>query len=138
MKELREALGIVQGGGSDTKVAASIVHRDVLAFTDVVSIDKGTSSGVQTGMVVLSAQGTLIGTVTKSSANISFVRLITDSKSKVQAQVQEPNCRWHCPGKPRTRASLQPRPGRHQGWRHVCHGRARRQLPARANHRHGE
>jgi rod shape-determining protein MreC len=88
VKELRDALGITQGGGSDKKLAASIVHRDSSVFTDVVSIDKGTNSGVQTGMVVLSSRGTLIGTVTKSLADISFVRLITDSKSKVQAQVQ--------------------------------------------------
>ena len=40
-------------------------------------------------MVVLSAQGTLIGTVTKTFPGSAFVRLISDSRSKVNAEVQE-------------------------------------------------
>jgi rod shape-determining protein MreC len=89
VKELEEALKITQGAGSDVRLAASIVHKDTSPFTDVVSINRGSSSGVKAGMVVLSAQGSLIGTVTKTFDDQAFVRLITDSKSKVNAQVLE-------------------------------------------------
>ena len=89
VKELEEALKITQGAGPDVRLAASIVHKDTSPFTDVVSINRGSSSGVKAGMVVLSAQGSLIGTVTKTFDDQAFVRLITDSKSKVNAQVLE-------------------------------------------------
>lgn len=87
LAELEQALGIQQGSGSDKRLVANIVHRDSSPFTDVISIDKGTKDGVQAGMVVVSSQNSLMGTVTKALAETSFVRLITDSKSKVAAQV---------------------------------------------------
>lgn len=88
-KELESALGISQQSGSETRVAANIVNRVSTPFDAVVSIDRGSDDGIKPGMVVLSAQGTLIGTVTKTFASSAFVRLITDSRSKVNAQVQE-------------------------------------------------
>jgi len=87
--ELRNALNIQQATGADTKVAASVVAHDARAFTDVVSINKGSNAGIKQGMVVLSAQGTLMGTVTTVHSDTSFVRLITDSRSAVNAQVVE-------------------------------------------------
>ena len=52
-------------------------------------IDKGANAGIKVGMVVLSTQGSLIGTVTTVNPNSAFVRLITDTKSKVNAQILE-------------------------------------------------
>ena len=85
-RDLEEALKLTQGDKNETRVAANVVHRDYSPFTAVVLIDKGTSSGVRVGSVVVSAQGTLMGTVTKATANQAFVRLISDSKSKVAAE----------------------------------------------------
>lgn len=87
--QLEEALKIPSGAAYGDRLAANIVHRDASAFTDVVSIDKGTDDGVHEGMVVISTKGTLMGTVTESLGKQSFVRLITDSKSRVAAQIQE-------------------------------------------------
>ena len=89
VKELREALNITQNSGTDTRVAASVVGRDSSPFTETVSIDKGANAGIKVGMVVLSTQGSLIGTVTTVNPNSAFVRLITDTKSKVNAQILE-------------------------------------------------
>ena len=83
------ALGIVQATTSGTKLAASVVHRDSSAFTDVISIDRGSDDGIKEGMVVLSSQGSLLGTVSNVTAKSAFVRLITDSRSKVASQVLE-------------------------------------------------
>lgn len=88
VKQLEEALKISQGAANEQYLAANVVHRDSSAFTDVISIDRGSNSGVRVGMVVLSSQGSLMGTVTEVFGSRSFVRLITDSKSKVAAQVQ--------------------------------------------------
>lgn len=87
--ELKAALNITQSTSADTKVAASVLGRDNSPFTDVVSIDKGANAGIKTGMIVLSSQGSLIGTVTSVKSDTALVRLITDSKSKVNAEVQE-------------------------------------------------
>jgi rod shape-determining protein MreC len=89
VQELEKALGIVQEGGAEKRVAARVVNRIATPFDSAVSIDRGTNQGIRAGMVVLSAQGTLIGTVTDALADSSFVRLVTDSRSRVNAQVQE-------------------------------------------------
>ncbi len=84
--ELQQALKIVNGPGSDVHVAANVVAHDSSPFTDVVSIDRGSTSGIQPGMVVLSPQGTLLGTVISSTGSGAFVRVVTDTKSKVNAR----------------------------------------------------
>lgn len=89
VSELEQALKITQGDTSQTRLAANVVSRDSSAFSAVVSIDRGSSAGIKTGMVVTSAQGTLMGTVTKTFSDHAFVRLVTDTKSKVAAEVQD-------------------------------------------------
>ncbi|MGE5594838.1 MAG: rod shape-determining protein MreC [Hyphomicrobiales bacterium] len=89
VKELEAALNINQADTSQTRVAANVVSRDYSAFTDLISIDRGSGDGIDVGMNVLSSQGTLIGTVTRVFDDHAFVRLITDSKSRVNAKVQD-------------------------------------------------
>ncbi len=89
VEELQKALGVTQNVASGTKLAASVVHRDSSPFIDVVSIDRGANDGIKSGMVVLSSQGSLLGTVTTVTKDAAFVRLITDTKSKVASQIQE-------------------------------------------------
>lgn len=89
IKELEAALGFTQANTSLAKLAANVVHRDSSPFTDVILIDAGSGSGVKAGMVVLSAQGTLLGSVTKVTSGQAFVRLVTDTKSKVAAETVE-------------------------------------------------
>ena len=91
IEELRAALKISQLQDAGTRVIASVVHRDASPFSDVVSINRGRNDGIRPGMVVLSPQGTLLGTVTGSFGDRAFVRMITDGASKVAAQVQGAN-----------------------------------------------
>ncbi len=87
IKDLQDALGLTQGDTSLKYMAANIVHRDASPFTDVVTIDRGEGDGLQAGMVVLSTKGTLLGKITKVTKTNAFVRLITDTQSRVTAQV---------------------------------------------------
>lgn len=98
--DLRSALNVQKNQGADTKVAANVLARDAQAFVDVISIDKGAGAGIKPGMVVLSAQGSLLGTVTSVKGDVSFVRLITDTKSKVNAQVVESKAEGSLEGTP--------------------------------------
>jgi rod shape-determining protein MreC len=87
--ELEEALNVEQTAPEAERLAANVLHRDASPFTDVISIDKGSSSGLAEGMAVVSSQGTLMGTITKVLSGHSFVRLITDSESRVAAEVAQ-------------------------------------------------
>ncbi len=91
LAELRQALDINSADTSQERLAATIVTRDLSPFTAVVRVNRGSKDGVKDGMVVLSAQGTLLGTVTKVLDDTSFVRLVTDTQSKVNAKVVESN-----------------------------------------------
>lgn len=86
--ELKAALKVSESRETGTRVVASVVHRDASPFSDVVSINQGISDGIRAGMVVLSPQGSLLGTVTSVVGDRAFVRLITDSTNRVAAQVQ--------------------------------------------------
>ncbi|MDZ7727101.1 MAG: rod shape-determining protein MreC [Dehalococcoidia bacterium] len=64
-----------------------MVSRDASSFTDVVHINKGSGAGLEPGMVVLSTEGSLVGTVTDVLPTRASVRLISDSRSAVNARV---------------------------------------------------
>ena len=46
IKGLRDALALTQGDTSVKYVAADVVHRDASLFTDVVTINRGSSDGI--------------------------------------------------------------------------------------------
>ena len=85
--ELREALNITTGDPSAERLAAGVMSRTQGPLTNQLRIDKGTNDGVTEGNVVISVQGTLLGTVTRALAGSSFVRLVMDSRSSVAAQI---------------------------------------------------
>ncbi len=107
LKELEEALGITSGAAPGTREVANIVHRDNSSFTNVVTIDIGASKGIVPGMVVLSSQGTLIGSVTRVAGELSFVRLITDTRSKVSATVEATGAEGIVQGSPARTLTLE-------------------------------
>lgn len=67
--------------------AARIISGAVDTWSSTVTIDKGTSSGVNAGMPVTASSG-VVGQVVESGANSSTVRLITDENSSVSAMIQ--------------------------------------------------
>ena len=69
IKDLEAALALSEGDTTTTRLAANVVHRDSSPFSDVITIDRGESSGLQKGMVVTSAKGSLMGTITKVTSN---------------------------------------------------------------------
>lgn len=106
LEDLREALGIVGAGDQNEYVFASVIARDGSPFSDRVRINRGTSDGIRKGMVVLSPGGSLVGTVDEALAGDAFVRLITDSQSAVNAQIQESQILGSLKGSPRRTLSF--------------------------------
>jgi rod shape-determining protein MreC len=68
-------------------IAATVIGREISPFLQYIIIDKGTEDGVRFGMPVVTQQG-LVGRVDAVIASASRVKLITDSTSVVNIQLQ--------------------------------------------------
>lgn len=68
-------------------VAANVIARSSTAWDQTITIDKGSSDGIDTGLTVMGSSG-VIGQVVGTSENTSTVRLITDPQSGAAAMIQ--------------------------------------------------
>ncbi len=73
----------------ETFIAATVTGRSPDALKRVLILNRGASDGVREGMVVLSEGKSLVGSVSKVTANHAWVTLVTDPSSAVSAVVQE-------------------------------------------------
>lgn len=88
IEELEGALGIVSEATTETLVPATVIYTDYSPFTDVRVIDRGSADGIQYGMTVVSSQRSLVGTVVEVTEHQAEVRLISDSRSRVNAEIE--------------------------------------------------
>ncbi len=87
VRELEAALGVKQTRPEDQLLAANVVGQEISGLKRAIAIDRGLSDGVDEGMVVLSRNGSLVGTVSRAYQDFAWVRLVTDPDSTVNAQV---------------------------------------------------
>lgn len=69
--------------------SALVIGRDPSNLSREIIIDKGSSSGIQKDMAVIISEGILVGRISEVFKDSSKVLLITDSRSLVNATVQE-------------------------------------------------
>lgn len=93
LQQLRNLYNLDGDYSSYDKVAADVVSKDPSRWYDVFTINKGTSSGIQTGMNVI-ADGGLVGLVIDTGTTWAKVRSIIDDESRVSATVldESGNC----------------------------------------------
>jgi len=84
---LEDALDVKSTRPEDQFLVASVVSRDPSGLKRSIAIDRGRGDGVDEGMVVLSREGSLIGTVSHAFQDFAWIRLINDPDSAVNAQV---------------------------------------------------
>jgi rod shape-determining protein MreC len=87
-QQLRGLLELREERPGDTFLPATVFARDPNSLTQAIAIDRGRADGVQEGMVVLTEQGSLVGTVTRALSDVAWVTLITDPTSAVSAVIQ--------------------------------------------------
>jgi rod shape-determining protein MreC len=87
VRELEDALGVKQTRPEDQILAANVIGQEISGLKRAIAIDRGLSDGVDEGMVVLSKNGALVGTVSRAYQDFAWVRLVTDPDSTVNAQV---------------------------------------------------
>lgn len=68
-------------------VGARVIGKSTGAWSQSVTIDKGTADGVETGLTVMGTSG-VVGQVVKAAEHASTVRLLTDPDSGAAALVQ--------------------------------------------------
>lgn len=88
-EDMAKLLNIQQEHPNDQFVLSNVIARGSGHFKDTISIDKGTHDGLAEGMVVLSEDGALVGTITKVHHNFAWVTLITDQSSNITAMIAD-------------------------------------------------
>ncbi|WP_417143909.1 rod shape-determining protein MreC [Raoultibacter massiliensis] len=83
---LQEVLDLRDVYGS-ASVDARVIGRSADAWNRIVTIDKGSDAGIESGYAVTGQSG-LVGTVVSTTASTADVRLVKDAQSSVSAMVQ--------------------------------------------------
>lgn len=97
--ERLEGLLGLQSTYSLESTAARIVGGSSDAWSQTVTIDKGTIDGLEVGMAVCNSGGA-IGQIVEVSASSSTVRLLTDENSGISAMVQRSRAQGILQGQP--------------------------------------
>src|SRR3990172_9407553 len=84
VRELEEALGFKDSRPDDQLVVA----HDPSGLKRALAINRGSKDGLDEGMVVLSRDGSLVGTVSLVHDDFAWLRLISDPNSAVNIAVQ--------------------------------------------------
>lgn len=87
IRELEDAVGVKQSRPEDTLEAANVIAEDTSGLNRYIAIDLGERDGLDEGMIVLSRNGSLIGTIAQIYGDFAWVRLITDPDSAINTQV---------------------------------------------------
>ncbi len=87
--DLAELGKIVEERPEDTFLSAKIIGIDPKDIREAIAIDRGTKDGIQEGMMVVGEGSALAGTITRALDNYSWVTLVTDPNSHINAVVQE-------------------------------------------------
>ena len=84
---LRELTGLRQQRRDLQWESARVLVQDVSNWSSLLTINKGTSHGVEKGDCVVTEAGYLVGVVTEAGYNWSTVRTILDSETSIGALV---------------------------------------------------
>jgi rod shape-determining protein MreC len=87
-EQLRAALKFQAARPEIQAVLANNIGGDPNGLSEILTIDKGTESGIKVGMAVVSPGGILVGQISAVKADRSTVMLITDMQSVIPVATQ--------------------------------------------------
>lgn len=85
-EELKKQLGFKQNQKFKT-IAASVISRALETGDQSLLLDIGTRDGVYPGQPVIVGNGTLIGKIIETQEKTSWVRLLSDNRSKIAGAI---------------------------------------------------
>ncbi len=68
-------------------VDAYVIGKSSVDWTSTITIDRGHTSGIQTGMCAITADGEVIGLVTEVGSNYAVIKTVLDSTLEISATV---------------------------------------------------
>jgi rod shape-determining protein MreC len=86
-ERLRELLGLMEVHDDYELVDAYVISRSSTDWNSTVTIDKGTTSGIEVGMCAITANGEVVGLVTEAGTNYCTVKTVLDSSLEISAVI---------------------------------------------------
>ncbi len=83
----REILGLQESNPDYELVDGYIITRSSTDWNSTFTIDKGTSSGIETGMCAITSNGEVVGLVTEAGSNYCVVKTVLDSSLEISATI---------------------------------------------------
>jgi rod shape-determining protein MreC len=88
LRQLQQLLNVRGNQPDDTFVDADVIAGEPNNQKALISINRGSDNGVRQGMIVLTKQGSLVGSISRVYGHTAWVTLISDQTSAVSAVVQ--------------------------------------------------
>lgn len=88
LQQIRQLLELSDRSG-DSFVDANVFAYEPSNQKDAVAIDRGRDDGLREGMIALTRQGSLVGSISQVLDDVAWITLITDKDSAVSALIQE-------------------------------------------------
>jgi rod shape-determining protein MreC len=88
LRDLQQFVNVRGARPNDAFVGADVIAGDSSNQKDQISINRGSDHGVKEGMIVLTKQGSLVGSISKIYGGTAWVTLITDQTSAISGFVQ--------------------------------------------------
>ncbi len=64
-----------------------IIGRSSVDWTNMLTINKGTQSGIEVGMCAITANGEMVGLVIEAGTNYSVIKTVLDSSLEISATI---------------------------------------------------
>ncbi len=84
---LRDLLELKKNHEDYELVDGYIIGRSSLDWTNSLTINKGTNSGIQTGMCAITENGEMVGLVIEAGPNYSVIKTVLDSSLEISATI---------------------------------------------------
>ena len=84
-ERLRELLGLMEAHDDYKLVDSYVISRSSTDWNSTITIDKGTTSGIEVGMCAITANGEVVGLVTEAGTNYCTVKTVLDSSLEISA-----------------------------------------------------
>jgi rod shape-determining protein MreC len=86
-ERLRDLLELTKAQEDFTLVDSYIISRSSTEWNSTFTLDKGSSAGIEVGMVAITANSEVVGLVTETGANYSVVKTVLDSSLEISATI---------------------------------------------------
>ena len=86
-ERLRDLLELKKAHEDYQLVDGYIIGRSSVDWTNMLTINKGTQSGIEVGMCAITANGEMVGLVIEAGTNYSVIKTVLDSSLEISATI---------------------------------------------------